>query len=122
MLMEEIFDFSEEDMLSTKVTKLKASLQGEFGKVFELCQFALEKSQRASLITATLTTASRFMSWVPLPYVFETPVLSLLVTRFLHLPQFRCDVLTVVSLYTFFKKNISSFQKNQNFKISKFEI
>ena len=100
MLMEEIFDFSEEDMLSTKVIKLKASLQGEFGKVFELCQFALEKSQRASLITATLTTASRFMSWVPLPYVFETPVLSLLVTRFLHLPQFRCDVLTVVSLYT----------------------
>ena len=97
LLVEEIFDFSEEDMLSSKVLKLKESLQGEFGKVFELCQFALERSQRATLISATLTTASRFMSWVPLPFVFETPVLSLLCTRFLHLPQFRCDVLTVLT-------------------------
>jgi exportin-1 len=97
MLIEEIFDFSEEDMLSTKVTKLKESLKGEFAKVFELCQFALERSQRATLVSATLTTAVRFMSWVPLPYVFETPVLNLLVTRFLHLPQFRCDVLAVLT-------------------------
>ena len=97
LLVEEIFDFSEEDMLSSKVIKMKQSLQGEFGKVFELCQFALERSQRSTLIGATLTTASRFMSWVPLPYVFETPGLSLLCTRFLHIPQFRCDVLTVLT-------------------------
>ena len=97
LLVEEIFDFSEEDMLSSKVLKLKESLQGEFGKVFELCTFALNQSSRVTLISATLTTASRFMSWVPLPFVFETPVLSLLVTRFLHLPQFRCDVLTVLT-------------------------
>jgi exportin-1 len=97
LLLEEVYNFSDEDMLSSKVIKLKASLQGEFGKVFELCQFALERSQRSSLVSATLHTASLFMSWVPLQYVFDTPILSLLCTRFLHLPQFRCDVLTVLT-------------------------
>lgn len=97
LLYEEIFQFSEEDMLSAKVVHLKGSLKGEFGKVFDLCKFALERSQRASLVSSTLSTAAKFMSWIPQAYIFETPMLQLLVTRFLHLPQFRCDVLSVLT-------------------------
>jgi exportin-1 len=97
LLYEEIFQFSEEDMLSAKVANLKASLKGEFGKVFDLCKFALERSQRATLVSSTLSTTARFMSWIPQAYIFETPMLQLLVTRFLHLPQFRCDVLSVLT-------------------------
>lgn len=41
---EEIFDFSDDQMTSTKVMKLKQSLNDEFKHIFDLCGNILQSS------------------------------------------------------------------------------
>ena len=89
LLSEEVFDYSADQMTSTKTKNLKQQMCQEFSAVFQLCSEVLNTANQASLIRATLETLLRFLNWIPLGYVFETPIIDTLRTRFLETPEFR---------------------------------
>ncbi|GAB1313322.1 Karyopherin transporter [Madurella fahalii] len=89
LLSEEVFDYSAEQMTSTKTRNLKSSMCSEFSQIFQLCQDILNSATQPSLIKATLETLLRFCNWIPLGYIFETPLIDTLRTRFLEVPEFR---------------------------------
>eukprot|EP00045_Choanoeca_perplexa_P014253 m.166442 g.166442 ORF g.166442 m.166442 type:complete len:1076 (-) comp16623_c0_seq1:135-3362(-) len=89
LLSEEIFDFSKGTIVQVKAQHLKDALCEQFQPIFELCQFVMENSGQASLIEQTLATMLRFLSWIPIGYVFETDLVPTLVNKFLNVPMFR---------------------------------
>ncbi|KAI3729334.1 hypothetical protein L6452_17990 [Arctium lappa] len=50
----------------------------EFQLIHELCLYVLSASQRTELIRATLATLHAFLSWIPLGYIFESPLVAAL--------------------------------------------
>ncbi|GAA5946562.1 hypothetical protein JCM3775_002139 [Rhodotorula graminis] len=97
LLSEEIFEFSAEQMTTQKTKALKAQICQEFAEVFSLCVEVLEKADRPSLIKVTLEAMLRFLNWIPLGYIFETPVIDHLITRFLEVAEFRNVTLKCLS-------------------------
>ena len=89
LLSEEVFDFSKDAMTTAKIRTMKESLNAEFAQIFRLCEFVLGASSRPKLIDATLGTLKAFLSWIPLGYLFETPLVQTLVERFFAAAQFR---------------------------------
>jgi len=89
LLSEEVFDFSKDAMTTAKIRTMKESLNAEFAQIFRLCEFVLGASSRPKLIDATLRTLKAFLSWIPLGYLFETPLVQTLVERFFAAAQFR---------------------------------
>jgi exportin-1 len=89
LLSEEVFDYSADQMTSTKTKNLKTTMCAEFSSIFQLCNEVLNSATQASLIKATLETLLRFFNWIPLGYIFETPIIDTLRTRFLEMPEFR---------------------------------
>ncbi|KAF2672800.1 hypothetical protein BT63DRAFT_382687 [Microthyrium microscopicum] len=94
LLSEEVFDYSQESMTSTKQKELKKSMSDEFTSIYRLCSEVLASASSPSLIKATLETLLRFLNWIALGYIFESPPggLSLIETlrsRFLEVPEFR---------------------------------
>ncbi|XP_061355285.1 protein EXPORTIN 1A isoform X3 [Gastrolobium bilobum] len=88
LLSEEVFDFSRGEMTQQKIKELKQSLNSEFQLIHELCLYVLSASQRAELIRATLSTLHAFLSWIPLGYIFESPLLETLL-KFFPIPAYR---------------------------------
>lgn len=94
LLSEEVFDFSADQMTSTKTRHLKQSMCDEFTSIYNLCSEILRTADQASLIKATLETLLRFLNWIPLGYIFETPptgmsLIETLRSRFLEAQEFR---------------------------------
>lgn len=89
LLSEEVFDFSADAMTSAKTKALKTTMCAEFSSIFQLCNEVLTTATQPSLISRTLETLLRFLSWIPLGYVFETAIIDTLRTRFLEAPEFR---------------------------------
>ncbi|ODA82070.1 hypothetical protein RJ55_00575 [Drechmeria coniospora] len=89
LLSEEVFDYSAEQMTSTKTRNLKQTMCAEFSQIFQLCQEVLTTAEQPSLVKATLETLLRFCNWIPLGYIFETPLIETLRTRFLRVAEFR---------------------------------
>ncbi|KAF2759610.1 hypothetical protein EJ05DRAFT_303808 [Pseudovirgaria hyperparasitica] len=94
LLSEEVFDFSADQMTSQKTKELKQSMADEFTSIYTLCSEVLQTASQASLIRATLETLLRFLNWIPLGYIFETPasgfsLIETLRSRFLDVPEFR---------------------------------
>lgn len=89
LLSEEVFDYSADQMTSAKTKNLKQVMCNEFSAIFQLCSEILNTANQASLIKATLETLLRFLNWIPLGYVFETPIIDTLRSRFLEIPEFR---------------------------------
>lgn len=89
LLSEEVFDFSADQMTSAKTKNLKSTMCAEFSAIFSLCSEVLNTANQASLIKATLETLLRFLNWIPLGYIFETPIIEVMRTRFLETPEFR---------------------------------
>jgi len=105
LLSEEVFDYSAEQMsewtlliynppprltpsslplstaASTKVKTLKNQFCADFHQIFTLCREVLDKASKVSLLKATLETLLRFLSWIPLGYVWETGLIDTLVGR-----------------------------------------
>ncbi|GAB2293891.1 Exportin-1 [Dionaea muscipula] len=103
LLSEEVFDFSRGEMTQQKIKELKQSLNSEFQLIHELCLYVLSASQRAELIRATLSTLHAFLSWIPLGYIFESPLLETLL-KFFPLPAYRnltLQCLTEVAVLSF---------------------
>jgi exportin-1 len=92
LLSEEVFDFSKNEMTFEKARIMKQSLNNEFIKIFELCSFILNASEKSSLINATLLTLQKFISWIPMGYIFETPLVARLIQKYLVIPSFRVQV------------------------------
>ncbi|KAB2596947.1 exportin-1-like [Pyrus ussuriensis x Pyrus communis] len=88
LLSEEVFDFSRGEMTQLKIKELKQSLNSEFQLIHELCLYVLSASQRTELIRATLSTLHAFLSWIPLGYIFESPLLETLL-KFFPMPLYR---------------------------------
>eukprot|EP00580_Thalassiosira_gravida_P013796 CAMPEP_0201684068 /NCGR_PEP_ID=MMETSP0494-20130426/52443_1 /ASSEMBLY_ACC=CAM_ASM_000839 /TAXON_ID=420259 /ORGANISM="Thalassiosira gravida, Strain GMp14c1" /LENGTH=1085 /DNA_ID=CAMNT_0048167855 /DNA_START=79 /DNA_END=3336 /DNA_ORIENTATION=- len=93
LLSEEIFDFSRDQMVTQKVKKMKESLNSEFAAIYHLCEFILENSQRPSLLKVTLQTLQRFLTWIPLGFIFQTSLVDTLLNKFFPEPMFRTDTL-----------------------------
>lgn len=89
LLSEEVFDFSQDQLTSVKARNLKTSMTQEFSSIFQLCSEVLGTANQPYLVKATLETLLRFLNWIPLGYIFETPIVSTLLTRFLEVPEFR---------------------------------
>ncbi|OEL25470.1 Protein EXPORTIN 1A [Dichanthelium oligosanthes] len=98
LLSEEIFDFSRGEMTQQKIKELKSSLNSrillfnfvtkfsllfsEFRLIHELCLYVLSATQRPELIRATLATLHAFLSWIPVGFIFESPLLETLLKFF----------------------------------------
>lgn len=58
----------------TKIYLFVVIGNSEFQLIHELCLYVLSASQRTELIRATLATLHAFLSWIPLGYIFESPL------------------------------------------------
>mmetsp|Transcript_3614 Transcript_3614/g.7085 ORF Transcript_3614/g.7085 Transcript_3614/m.7085 type:complete len:1087 (-) Transcript_3614:57-3317(-) len=93
LLSEEVFDFSRDQMVTEKVKTMKESLNSEFSAIYYLCEFILEHSKRPSLLKVTLQTLQRFLTWIPLGFIFQTQLIDILLNRFFPEHMFRNDTL-----------------------------
>ncbi|KAJ2767457.1 Karyopherin transporter, partial [Coemansia nantahalensis] len=89
LLSEEVFDYSAEQMTQAKAKNLKSQMCGEFSSIYSLCTEILQKAVQPTLVLATLETLLRFLSWIPLGYIFEMDLITNLCTRFLQPPVTR---------------------------------
>lgn len=93
LLSEEVFEFSTGQMTQDKIVQLKNQFNEDFARVFQLCQYVFESSReiqttRPGLLLATLRTLEKFLSWIPLGYIFETQLIETLVS-FIPSPALR---------------------------------
>lgn len=93
LLSEEVFEFSSGQMTHERITVLKTQFNEDFSRVFQLCQYVFElapdlQTSRPGLLVATLKTLEKFLSWIPLGYIFETPLIEALV-GFVGVPALR---------------------------------
>ena len=109
LLSEDVFDFSADQMTSTKARDLKNTMCNEFSAIYQLCSEVLTTANQASLIKATLETLLRFLNWIPLGFIFETNLIDTLITRFLDIPDFRNVTLKCLT-------EIGGLQMNQQFQ------
>jgi exportin-1 len=93
LLSEEVFDFSRDQMVTEKVKRMKESLNSQFSQVYHLCEFVLEHSQRPTLLKVTLQTLQRFLTWIPLGFIFQTNIIDVLVNKFFSVQLFRNEAL-----------------------------
>jgi len=89
LLSEEVFEFSTGQMTQDKIVELKNQFNAEFSSVFHLCEYVFSqaaelKDTRPALLVATLRTLERFLSWIPLGFIFETDLIELLAEFVLH--------------------------------------
>lgn len=84
LMAEEVFDFSQDEMTQAKANAMKLSLRAEFEQIFKLCYEVLEKSNKPSLIIATLNALLKYLHWIPLNYIFQTDILKLFTMKFLY--------------------------------------
>lgn len=81
LMSEEIFDFSSGQMTQSKIKELKNSFNKEFGLIYQLCEFVLSNSQKTTLLLSTLQTLKAFLNWIPLGYIFGTPMIDTLIFK-----------------------------------------
>lgn len=112
LLSEEVFDFDGE-MTQAKAHHLKKTFCGEFQAVFTLCHAVMETSENAALVEATLQTLHRFLSWIPVGYIFETNLIDLLTQKFLGVPMFRC--VTVQCLTEIASLSVIQMDRNEGY-------
>ena len=89
LLSEEVFDFSKNTLQDSQAKQLKTAMTNEFGAIFELCMWVLNQSLlnpqqlKQSLVRSCLKTLQAFFSWIPFGYIFETPLIELILNNFI---------------------------------------
>ena len=127
ILSEEVFEFSKGKMVQVKAQHLKDALCLQFGPIFDLCAFVFENSSSVTLVHTTLETLLRFLSWIPMDYVFSTPLIQFLTEKFFIVPDFRNTTLQclaeIASLPGDLRKSMSdeALQELQMAQIQMFE-
>jgi len=97
LLSEEVFDFSSGQMTQEKMKTMKKNLNREFTLIFQLCEYILDHSSEAALLTETLRTLLRFLHWIPIGYIFETKLIETLALKFFPMAQFQNDTLACLT-------------------------
>jgi len=72
---EEIFDYSARDMTSAKIVEMKRNFTKEFTLIFQLCSYILDRASDTTLLIQTLSTLHRFLSWIPVAFMFKTDLI-----------------------------------------------
>ncbi|KAI8870320.1 hypothetical protein GQ42DRAFT_134936 [Ramicandelaber brevisporus] len=93
MLSEDVFEFGSETMTQTKANALKEQLCKEFAEIFTLFIEVLERVVDTTIINLTITTLQRYISWVPLAFIFNTTLVEQMAKRFLTNPSHRNQAL-----------------------------
>jgi len=68
-------------------SELKSTLNEEFFPIFKLFEHIMANSKNGRLLTATLETMLRYLSWIPVGYIFETSLVEVLITKVFPLPD-----------------------------------
>lgn len=64
-------------------------MNSDFNQIFELCYWVLDQAAanpqmiKPSLVRACLRTFQTFLSWIPLPYIFDTELIPLILNNFI---------------------------------------
>lgn len=77
---EEIFDYSEQ-MTQAKADCLRKCMCNQFYSIYQLCKEVLDHAKKPELIKVTLETLLGFLSWIPLGYIFETDIVTILCNK-----------------------------------------
>jgi len=98
LLSEEVFDFSAGQMTQDKIDELKTTFNQDFSEVYDLCQYVFAQrvilqQMQPSLLVTTVQTLEKFLSWVPLGYIFETDLLETLLELFDYSAELRNSVM-----------------------------
>lgn len=97
LLSEEVFDYGRSQMVSSKVAKLKQVLNEDFHQIFELCIFVLGHSENPRLLQSTLQALRVYLRWIPVEYIFETPLIRELSETFFKHDAFRQDAINCMN-------------------------
>ncbi|KAG2198777.1 hypothetical protein INT47_010563 [Mucor saturninus] len=91
LLSEEVFDFSVDHMTMAKMQKLKNQMVNEFGSIFDLCKKVLLTHTVAAthLVQATLETLLKFISWIPIQFVYQQDLVQILESNLAGSPMQR---------------------------------
>lgn len=81
VISEDVFEFSKDQMTQAKIKEMKTKFNNDFFLIYQLCDYIMNNTQKPSLLQATLETLLRFLSWIPLGYIFETNLVSGLITK-----------------------------------------
>jgi exportin-1 len=98
LLSEEIFS-DVGNMSSNKKNELKVTMNEEFSKIYELCDWVLKTAAmhpgavQTSLIKSCLSTLVAFLEWVPPAHIYLGDFLKLIVDNYLDNPLFRSQAL-----------------------------
>lgn len=93
LLLEEVFDYSLEQLTAAKAAALKQLMRAEFEEIFKLCYEVLDKTTKPLLVIATLNALLRYIQWIPNNYLFQTNILTFLTDKFLAPPDTRAVAL-----------------------------
>ncbi|CAO3673608.1 unnamed protein product [Umbelopsis vinacea] len=88
ILSEEIFDCSEQ-MTQAKASNLRKCMCSQFSAIYQLCQEVLACAKKPELIKVTLETLLNFLNWIPIGYIFETDLVTILCNKYLITPEYR---------------------------------
>jgi exportin-1 len=72
-------------MTRNKTKNMQNQLTIEISQIFNLCYEILSKSDKQSLVYATLETLLGVLSWIPSGYILETDIVKILVTKVIKL-------------------------------------
>ncbi|KAI5951002.1 CRM1 [Candida jiufengensis] len=97
LLSEEVFDYGQEQLTQAKAQQLRISMKNEFEKIFQLCYEVLEKTEKYSLINATLNALLKYIQWIPSNYIYDTNILDILTNKFLAPVDTRTITLKVLT-------------------------
>ncbi|KAI8878522.1 ARM repeat-containing protein [Backusella circina FSU 941] len=89
LLSEEVFDYSSDSMTLSKMQKLKSQMVDEFGSIFDLCKSILSANVPETLSRAALETLLKFISWIPIQFVFQQSLIDILTRKFTESPTQR---------------------------------
>ena len=98
LLSEEIFS-DVTNMSSQKKNELKMTMNEEFSKIYELCDWVLKTAimhpgaVQNSLIKACLSTLAAFLEWVPPVHIYSGDFLKFLIENYLESQVFRTQTL-----------------------------
>lgn len=95
LLSEEIFDNTRTPLNSQKRNELKQTMNNEFSKIYELCDWILKTAAlhpgavQNSLIRSCLSTLAAFLDWIPAYHIFNGELVSFLIQNYLDHQLFR---------------------------------
>jgi exportin-1 len=103
LLSEEVFSFSKGNILNSDVQFLKTNFNEQFGQVYGLCEYVLSQALQngpsfaPQLVKSCLRTLQAFFFWIPLPYIFDTQLIEVIINHFIEPPNSRIEAIKCIT-------------------------